>query len=109
MVKIENKQIELEKANMPENPPKDPITYVELMKQILRFKGEKGFDYEEMRKRFRILDVLDTDEPKHFIELEDSDFEYFKKCMEQFKWSFMDRSFFDFMHYMKNLKPQSAN
>lgn len=71
------------------------LTYSDLMKAaMMRHRSPEGFSSEEMRKDFRVLDVLD---PKaETITLEDADFEHFKSLLKVARWNVVHKDIIAF-------------
>lgn len=65
---------------------------LDLVKLAVNQAPEGGYTPEEMTKRIRILDVIDSlPENAEALELEDADFDNLKKWVVQVKWSFVSR------------------
>jgi len=82
----------------------DNMDYAKLIKICVNVPPKEGFSVEEMKKRIRILDVLDKDP----IEIEDADFSILKQCVTQFRWGVLNKEIIAFVDYIQELKENNA-
>lgn len=65
------------------------VTYKVLLQNCLNQVPQAGFTPEEMRKRIKVLDVLEKAEGT--LELEDADSEVLKACVKEMKWALLNK------------------
>lgn len=83
------------------------MTYADLIRTVVNTMTER-MDTVEMKKRFRILDIVDDTKLNgslHDLQIEDADFDYLKTFIpatgNTFKWSFMSRDLPIFEDYIR--------
>lgn len=65
------------------------VFHKELLKTCLNQVPQAGFTPDEMRKRIKVLDVLEKSEGT--LELEDADSEVLKACVKEMKWALLNK------------------
>lgn len=106
MTTIENKYTTL----LFETGKPEVMNYADIMLLIMNKLSEKGFTVAEMKKDFRVIDVLDAavKEKKQEISFEDADFQHFlTKYPENFGWGLEHRDLIEFDDYIRAVKPQA--
>lgn len=90
---IEIKTHETLKADQDKN-----LTTLDLMKAVLNHKPADGFSVDEMRRRFSILDKIDSIDPKETaLELNDGEYGTLVQLIKPYKWGVMDKFIVDFV------------
>lgn len=75
------------------------VSYFDLCKMSLDIQPEGGFDVTTMRQRIMVADKLVSDE----AELEDSEYETLKSCIENMKWTMAHKDIVGFVDYVLSL------
>jgi hypothetical protein len=79
--------------------------YKDLMEQSINFvKQGAGLNVSEMRKRQRLLDVIEASNGSGRFEFEDQDFENLKKCVLQTDWNVLDKNIIAFTDAIEAVK-----
>ena len=97
MKTIENKEI---------NFADDVKDYATLIKFCMNRTPQGGYTVEEMRKRLRVLDVIEKAGKE--INLEDADFECAKTCVKGMKWGTMHQEIVDFVDYINSVEDKKT-
>lgn len=79
-------------------------TFADLALMCVRTPKEGGFGVEDMRKRFRIIDVLEGLGNTASAKLEDQDAALLNEVCTEFKWTAMHKDIIEFTDYVSNLK-----
>lgn len=77
------------------------IKYSDLLKQCLNFGGKDGLNAEEMRKRIKVLDKLET--ATDTLELEDAEAQTLKETVAVMPWSIVDKGLLEMLDAVKAL------
>ena len=78
MIRLENKETTIKKDE------ESNMTYSDLAIAVTNQESPKGFSVTDMKKRFRIIEALESS--KKDIELEDEDFNNLKTLVNDMKW-----------------------
>lgn len=83
MKKIDNKITSIDTLN------KEKARYSHILLMCLNYHGGNGINIDEMKRRFKIMEILE----KHdmIIKLEDADFEKLKECFMKMPWNKIDK------------------
>lgn len=92
MKTVENKNLKI---------PGDVDKYSGLIMVCMRNPPQGGYDVEEMRKRIKVMDVLDKGEET--LEFEDADFECVKQCVKSMRWASIHKEILEFVDYISGL------
>jgi hypothetical protein len=90
---IKNKTIALG-ANQEDPKQKQNITVAQLAKSCVNAPTKEGFSTDDMRKRIKILEVLEN--ATDVISLEDTDFQEAVKCVKDMRWGICDKGIIEF-------------
>lgn len=75
---------------------------VDYIKAVLNNRPQDGFPVDEMRRRFKVLDLVEKiEDGSEELSLEESDYEILKKCVNDFKWGIMANSILEFADQFK--------
>lgn len=96
------KVIQNKATSLPGEKPEEKIDYKFLIDICVKEQKQEGFTLEDMRKRFKILDVLE--ESKEEIKLEDSDFETLKEIINKKRWLVLERDVLKFIDDINAIK-----
>lgn len=77
------------------------VKYAELIKNCLNFAPKEGLDAENMRRRIRVMDVLDKSTDT--LELEDADAETLKSVVSLMPWAVLSRDLLEMLDAIKAL------
>ena len=91
------KTIENKKLNIPGGPGK----YSEFIMICVKNPPQGGYDADEMRKRIKVMDVIDKGGES--LEFEDADFECVKLCVKNMRWAAIHKEILDFIDYIFEL------
>ena len=73
------------------------ISYKAQIAELIRTpSGDKGADYDEVRRSIHILDILD-ETTGDTLSLEDADFEYMKGRILSARWPMIDKAIMTFI------------
>jgi len=78
------------------------LDYTTLISLCINQQSEKWYTIDEMKKRIRILDILEKSDKK--IELEDADFEKVKELVNTMPWAVIKKDIVTFVEYINNQK-----
>jgi len=94
MKKIKNKQIVINDGK----EKSESSLVAEMALSCTKQPTEKGFDVSEMRKRMRVVDVLEKaiEKKEKTINLEDADYDELKKCVDSMRWAIVDKGILEF-------------
>jgi KaiC/GvpD/RAD55 family RecA-like ATPase len=79
------------------------ITYSDLIKTVMRQAKPDGYNIDEMRKDFRVLDALNGKAQKE-IKLEDADFAHLKSKVNTAKYIVHHKDIVDFVDDINAIK-----
>jgi len=96
MKTLENRETALDKDK------DEKMTYFDLFKVVLENKGQDGFTIQEMRKRLRVMEILEKGTEN--AEMEDDDFETLKACWDAMKWGIVSKDVSNADSYLKEIK-----
>ena len=77
-------------------PPGTPGSYADLAVLAVKNPPQGGLGPDDMRKRIRILDLVENTEIDQDIEIEDADAETLKTCVSEMRWAILDRGIMEF-------------
>ena len=77
------------------------VRHVDLLKNALNSAPKEGFVPEEMRKRLKVLDKLETAGTS--VDLEDAEAETLKSAMADMKWALLNKDILDLCDAVKAL------
>jgi len=83
------KTIEIKKLN-------DKETTLDLIKLSLNYPTKEGFYLKEMKLRLRVDKAIEKIKDNK-LELEDSDFETLKKCINSMRWASRNKELIEFL------------
>jgi hypothetical protein len=63
-----------------------------------RHPSKEGIDVAEMRRRIRVIDVIEKD--GELLEFEDSDYDCVKRCVESMRWASIHKEIIEFVDYI---------
>jgi len=88
MKKFINKLTEIEEPEdyRIEGSPLAKRTYAELIVSALKAFRAEGYTYEELKSRFRLIDVLEKAKVNQEVKLEDADAAHLQSILRDFKW-----------------------
>jgi len=93
MKKLENKTTEIEalieEGNQYSGVKK--MLYSDLIIAALKSPRQEGYNYDELKSRFRIIDIMEPSKEGDIIELEDSDAAFLQPIMKNFPWRAVDK------------------
>lgn len=91
-----------------QDTPGVDITSIQLIKNCVNQPTQGGLDIDEMKKRIRVLNVLDklSGEEKEFT-VEDADHQTIVNCAKSMRYAFPNQAFIDFDNDILN--PASSN
>lgn len=92
MKTVENKKSEI---------PGDAKNYSDLIMLCIKNTPQGGYDVSEMRKRIKIMDILEKGE--NTFEFEDADFKCVQECVKIMRWGFIHKEFVNFIDYISGL------
>lgn len=92
MKTVENKKLEI---------PGDIKDYFDLIKICMNQPPQGGYNADEMRKRLRVLNVIDKE--KESMELEDADVACTQQCVKEMRWNFLHQDILNFVEYISGL------
>ncbi|MCK5607124.1 hypothetical protein KAR91_34895 [Candidatus Pacearchaeota archaeon] len=75
--------------------------YSELIMVCMKNPPQGGYDAEEMRKRIKVMDILDKGGDS--LEFEDADFECVKQCVKNMRWASIHKGILEFIDYISGL------
>ncbi len=109
MKQFENKLTEIPTPVDPVNDPQGETkkaTYASLIFGALKGFSLEGFSYDDIKKRFRIIDVMEPleDKPKGKCQLEDADASYLFKILKDYRWRIVHKELVELIDYVANLK-----
>ena len=91
------KTVDNKKLNIPGNVKK----YSDLIMLCVKNPPQGGYEVLEMRKRIRVMDVID--EENELLEFEDADFDCIKQCVKNMRWGFAHKEIINFVDYITEL------
>ncbi len=91
--KLENKETKIETLIDPQNVDGGVknATYADLISQALKASRPEGYNLDELKKRFRVIDVMDEAKKGKDIILEDADAAFLQTMLKDFTWLVVDR------------------
>lgn len=115
------KTIELKVTKEKANEQDYIISTVQIMRDIINSKPEKGYTIEEMMQRLKVLEIVDKhkkefsvngaqkieDVPHEFfdkkitIDIEDADYEALKEWVKNMRWGIVSKFIIDFVQSFK--------
>lgn len=102
MIKIENKQTELFITQNEDGTPKF-AGIIDLINTCLKRNPPTGLGIEEMRQRFKILDIIDAAKDSD-IEVTAEQLKIIKEAIKAFKWAQSHKDVIMFGDYIEELK-----
>lgn len=85
----------------------DPVDYAKLAEFCLNYvPKEVGIGVSEMRKRHRILDVIE--ESNGLIELEDADAQKLQQCVRTMRWGASSKEIIEFCDAVEAMPTKEA-
>lgn len=69
----------------------DEFNYREQLLNLVKSGGEKGVDFDEMKRRLRLLDVLEPAQDREVVQFEDADHELLVSIVKNARWLISDR------------------
>ncbi len=81
--------------------PGDVEKYSDLIMLCVKNPPQGGYDMTEMRKRIKVLDVIEKG--GETLEFEDADFECVKNCVKNMRWGFAHQEIINFNDYISEL------
>ncbi len=92
MKKVENRKLKI---------PGDVEKYSDLIKVCINRPSKDGCDISEMRKRIKVIDVIEKGGKS--LEFEDADFECLKQCVKNMRWFVVHKEIIEFVDYISEL------
>lgn len=92
MKTIENKKISI---------PGDIKKYSGLITVCVQNPPQGGYDVDEMRKRIKIIDIIEKGGTA--LVFEDADFDCLKQCVNSMRWAYMHKEILNFLDYISGL------
>ena len=92
MKTVENKKL---------NVPGDIEKYSDVIMLCVKNPPKDGYDVTEMRKRIKVMDIIDKG--GETLEFEDADFDCVKKCVNGMRWGSAHREIIEFVDYISGL------
>lgn len=99
MKTIPNKRTTIEQAS---DGSVELITYAELLKNVMQQRKPEGYSFDDMRKDFRVLDVISAASEE--ITLEDADFDHLKSKMKTMRWAIVHKDLIQFEDDINSIK-----
>lgn len=75
--------------------------YSDLIMICIKNPPQGGYDADEMRKRIKVMDVIDKG--GETLEFEDADFECVKQCVKSMRWASIHKEILGFIDYIFGL------
>lgn len=101
MKNVENRKVILKLQNQ-----EVPITYAEMLQNLVNQPVKEGVSISDMRKNLTIISVIEDaiKEKKEVISFEDSHFETVLSIVDKATWAVNDIAIIDFFDYIQSLK-----
>lgn len=91
------------KLSPPGVKPEQRWLFAILSDVVKMSRAQNGVAVDEMRKRIRLLDILDHGcEPGESVDVEDADYDLLVELVDAMRWGWTDRAFVEVADLVKN-------